>query len=59
MARRPRTSSATGFFHVVNRAARREKIFLRPQDYRGFIDVLAVRFNPLYPVCERRPAYAD
>ena len=41
MARRPRKASATGFFHVVNRAARREKIFLRPQDYRGFIDVLA------------------
>ena len=41
MARRPRKASATAFFHVVNRAARKQKIFLRPQDYRGFIDVLA------------------
>lgn len=41
MARRPRKATAAAFFHVINRAAKKQKIFLRSQDYRGFIDILS------------------
>jgi len=40
MARRPRASTPASFFHVVNRTARRVPIFIRPTDYRAFLQVL-------------------
>ncbi len=41
MPRRPRSSLSAPFFHVINRTARRVPIFLRPLDYRAFLDILA------------------
>jgi putative transposase len=40
MPRRPRSSSLTSFFHVINRSAGRQPIFLKRQDYRAFRNVL-------------------
>ncbi len=41
MARRRRTSLGVGFFHVLNRSARRRVLFQRPRDYRAFLAILA------------------
>jgi putative transposase len=41
MSRRPRSSNAPGFFHVINRSVRKTPLFQRPTDYRAFIGVLA------------------
>lgn len=40
MARRRRRDLGTGFFHVINRSARKEPLFQRARDYRAFINVL-------------------
>ena len=40
MARQARRHTAAPYFHVTNRAARKERIFLRPKDYRAFVQVL-------------------
>ena len=40
MPRRPRSASAAGFFHVVNRSVRKIPLFQSPRDYRGFLLVL-------------------
>jgi putative transposase len=41
MPRRPRTSTAGLYFHVVNRAAKRSTLFESADDYTAFEDVLA------------------
>ena len=55
MPRRPRTSAATGFYHVVNRSVRKEALFTQPRDYRAFLAVLKAgleRYNaPLVAYC--------
>jgi putative transposase len=40
MPRRPRYTSAPGFFHVINRSVRKTPLFRRPADYRAFLAVL-------------------
>jgi len=40
MPRRPRYTSAPGFFHVINRSVRQTPLFHRPSDYRAFLAVL-------------------
>ena len=40
MPRRPRHTSAPGFFHVINRSVRKTPLFQRPTDYRAFLAVL-------------------
>jgi putative transposase len=40
MPRRPRYTSAPGFFHVINRSVRKTSLFQRPTDYRAFLAAL-------------------
>jgi putative transposase len=49
MPRRPRSATPASFFHVINRTARRVPIFIRPNDYRAFVDVLDEGLA-LYPI---------
>lgn len=49
MPRRSRRSTAAPFFHVINRTARRVPVFIRPTDYRAFLDVLGAGLDR-YPV---------
>ena len=40
MPRRARTSSIPAYFHVINRAAAKAPLFLKPRDYREFLEIL-------------------
>ena len=40
MARRPRHAVPSQFFHVINRAVRKEPLFQNPRDYRAFVNIL-------------------
>jgi len=40
MPRRPRTSAIPAYFHVINRAAAKAPLFVKPRDYRGFLQIL-------------------
>ena len=55
MPRRPRSSAATGFYHVVNRSVRKEPLFTQPHEYTRFLSVLGegiARYNvPLVAYC--------
>ena len=41
MGRRLRQTLRAPYFHVINRSVRRVPLFIRPLDYRAFLDVLA------------------
>lgn len=49
MARRPRSTSGPGYFHVINRTVGKVPIFERSADYRAFLGVLAegLKGNPV------------
>jgi len=40
MPRRPRSSLIPAYFHVINRAAAKAPLFLKPRDYREFLQIL-------------------
>jgi len=40
MPRRPRASAFTGYYHVINRSARKATLFETPHDYIAFLAVL-------------------
>lgn len=40
MPRRPRSSEIASYFHVINRAAAKAPLFLKPRDYREFLQIL-------------------
>ena len=50
MARPRRRQLIAPHFHVINRSVRRMPLFLRPKDYRAFLEVLQIGFAR-YQVC--------
>jgi putative transposase len=40
MPRRPRSAATPAYFHVINRAAAKVPLFVRPRDYRDFLAIL-------------------
>lgn len=55
MARGPRASAFTGYYHVVNRAIRKQALFESRRDYIAFLAVLREGFEkheaPLVAYC--------
>ena len=49
MPRRPRTSAIPTYFHVINRAAAKAPLFVKPRDYREFLQILREGLT-LHPV---------